>query len=70
MKEVKIIIQDLFKNYPDVVTIKDVQEMLRIGRNAVYNLLRSGNIKSIRSGKKYLIPKLSVIKYLTLENNQ
>ena len=57
--------QECFKDYPDVVSIEEVQTMLRIGRNAVYELLRSGVIKSLKVGKKYIIPKVSIIKYVT-----
>ena len=53
-----------FDNYPDVVTPEDIQKMLRIGRNSVYYLLKQGKIKSLRVGKKYLIPKTSVINFL------
>jgi len=57
--------QDLqFDNYPDIVTPEDIQKMLRLGRNSVYNLLKQGKIKSLRVGKKYLIPKTSVINFL------
>ena len=53
-----------FDNYPDVVTPEDIQKMLRSGRNSVYDLLKQGKIKSLRVGKKYLIPKTSVINFL------
>ena len=53
-----------FDNYPDVVSPEDIQKMLRIGRNSVYDLLKQGKIKSLRVGKKYLIPKTSVINFL------
>ena len=53
-----------FDNYPDIVTPEDIQKMLRIGRNSVYYLLKQGKIKSLRVGKKYLIPKTSVINFL------
>ena len=53
-----------FDNYPDIVTSEDIQKMLRIGRNSVYDLLKQGKIKSLRVGKKYLIPKTSVINFL------
>lgn len=53
-----------FDNYPDIVTPEDIQKMLRIGRNSVYDLLKQGKIKSLRVGKKYLIPKTSVINFL------
>ncbi len=39
--------------------------MLNIGRNKVYELLKSGEIKSIRIGNKYIIPKKSVIDFVT-----
>ena len=56
--------REIFLNYPDVVRVEEVQEMLRIGRNTVYELLESGSIKSLRVGKKYVIPKKCVINYL------
>lgn len=56
----------IFANYPDVVSVDDVQAMLHIGRNAAYSLLQSGAITTIRVGKKYIIPKASVIDFLGL----
>lgn len=57
----------MFREYPDVVTPADLQKMLHIGRNAVYKLLGNNLIDNIRIGKKYIIPKINVIKYLTAE---
>lgn len=57
---------EIFKDYPDVVTPTDVQNMLHIGRNRVYELLKTNTIKSIKVGKKYIIPKKSVINFLQL----
>lgn len=54
----------MFQDYRDVVTIGEVQQMLRIGRNAVYTLLKEQKIKNVRIGKKYIIPKKSVINFL------
>ncbi len=56
----------MFSNYPDVVSVQDVQAMLHIGRNAAYGLLQSGAIATIRVGKRYIIPKASVIDFLGL----
>ena len=58
--------REMFKDYPDVVIPDDLQEMLHIGRNSVYELLRNKTIKSIKVGKKYIIPKSSVINFLQL----
>lgn len=56
--------EELFKNYPDVITIADLQRMLHIGRNAAYKLLQDKSIRSIRYGKKYIIPKSSVTNFI------
>ncbi len=56
---------ELFKDYPDIITIIDLQAMLHIGRNAAYKLLQDNSIVSIRVGKKYIIPKSSVANFVT-----
>ena len=56
---------DMFKDYPDIITILDLQAMLHIGRNAAYKLLQDNSIVSIRVGKKYIIPKASVANFVT-----
>jgi excisionase family DNA binding protein len=56
--------KEIFAEYPDVVTPDDLQTMLKIGRNSVYDLLKNKLIKSIRVGKKYIIPKENVIDFL------
>ena len=56
--------KELFAEYPDVVTPDDLQTMLKIGRSSAYDLLKNKLIKSIRVGKKYIIPKENVIDFL------
>ncbi len=60
----------MFSSYPDVVTPEDLQSMLKIGRNAVYDILKNGLIKTIRIGKKYIIPKVNVIRFLSATNSE
>ena len=56
--------QVFFQSYPDIVTHGDLCEMLHISRNSAYRLLKSGQIKHIQMGKKYLIPKANISKYI------
>lgn len=56
--------KEIFAEYPDVVTPDDLQTMLKIGRSSAYDLLKNKLIKSIRGGKKYIIPKENVIDFL------
>lgn len=45
------------KNYPDVLTPKDLKEFLGFGKDKTYSLLKNGDIKCLKMGKKILIPK-------------
>ena len=55
---------DMFKEYPDVITIEDLQDMLHIGRSSAYGMLKDGTIKARRNGRRFIIPKASVINYV------
>ena len=55
----------MFEQYPEVVTVPEVAEMLRIGRNTAYGLIHSGAIESIRVKGQIRITKASVIKFLS-----
>ena len=56
---------ELFKDYPDVVSIQDLQKMLHIGRNTAYEILKDGTISAARIGKRYIIPKRSVVEFIS-----
>lgn len=56
------------ESFPDVVSVKQVQKILGIGRVSVYNLIESGKISAFRLGSTYKIPKKAVAQFL--ENNQ
>ncbi|MCD7772089.1 MAG: helix-turn-helix domain-containing protein [Oscillospiraceae bacterium] len=45
----------LLKNYDDVMIVEEVCEVLKLGKNKVYELLQSGDIASRKVGRKYLI---------------
>lgn len=55
---------EIFKEYPDVITIEELMQMLRIGQNVAYDMLKTKTIKADRYGNRYIIPKQSVINYI------
>ena len=56
----------MFEKYPDVVEFKELCQMLGgISKKLAYRLLANGEIFSVRVGRSYKIPKMSVIAYLT-----
>lgn len=55
----------MFKEYPDVVDVSTLAEMLQISRKAAYALLADGAIKHRKIGRIYRVPKKAVIEFLT-----
>ena len=57
--------ETMFEKYPDVVDVEDLCKMLGgISRKLAYRLLADQDIKSVRIGRTYKIPKVCVIEYL------
>ena len=55
---------DISRDYDEILSIEDVMEILHIGKNSVYSLLKSNEIRNIRVGKRYIVPKQSVINFI------
>ena len=56
--------KEVLTNYDDILVPKDVQNILHIGRNTLYQYLSDGTIKSIRIANKYRIPKQYLIDFM------
>lgn len=54
----------MFNDYSDIVTIDELCEMLRIGKNKAYELLQNGNIKAFRCGRLWIISKTAVEEFV------
>ena len=57
-----------FESMPFVLNVIDVADTLNIGRNAAYNLVNSGQIKSVKVGNHYRIPRDSFIDFINGDN--
>ena len=53
-----------YDDIPLVMTVEDLMPILLIGRNTAYELVRSGEIKSIRVGRQIRIPRDALITFL------
>lgn len=49
---------------PVVIHVKDLAEILSISLTSAYCLVRSGQVRTVRVGRRYLIPKQSLLVYL------
>ena len=54
----------MFQDYPDVLDLRQVSEILQISTKTGSRLLRDGTIKSLKIGNSYRIPKPYLISYI------
>lgn len=55
----------MLEKFKDVLTVRDLFEILPLGRSKIYELLRNGQIRHLRVGTKIIIPKQNVIDFLS-----
>ncbi len=68
--ELKELYTLMFPEYPDIITVPQLQTMLGISRHLAYELISKGCIHGVIIGRSYKIPKINVIKYLLSMNDQ
>ena len=54
----------MFEEYPDILTVEETAEALRVGYNALYELLNEGKVKAYKNGRVWRIPKDSIKNYI------
>ena len=51
-------------DYPDLMTVSEMQSVLNISRSLSYKLIREGTVRSIRVGNIIRIPKICIIDFM------
>lgn len=54
----------MLEGIDDLLTSEQVAEILKIGKNALYELLASGVLKAYRNGRVWRIPRQAVEEYI------
>ena len=54
----------MMEEYPDVLTVEEACEVLRISSSTLYHLLSLGEIKGYRIGKTWRVPKLAIQEFI------
>ena len=54
----------MFTDFPDFMSVNDIRRALCIGRTKAYELIKSGEIKSVKVGNAIRIPKVSLLDYV------
>lgn len=59
----------MFDQYPDILTVEEVCEALRMGYNAVYELLNLGKLKAYKNGRVWRITREALKEYVMKSTN-
>lgn len=59
----------MLKEYPDIMNIEQMCEILGISTKTGYRILKSGSICSLKVGRSYRIPKAHLFTYLSIGCN-
>ena len=57
-------IRFMLNEYPDVMSIDEMCRALSIGKKTGYKLLQTGQIRFLKIGRAYRIPKINLLEYL------
>ena len=68
--ELRELYKMMFPDYPDIVTVAQLQKMLGISRHLAYDLINDGYISGIKIGNAFKIPKVNVINYVMEEGGE
>jgi len=58
--------RNIFKEYPDILDVKQVSVLLGVSTKTVYKLLREGTLASLKVGREFKIPKVNLMKYVKI----
>jgi len=51
---------------PDALTVLEAARILRVDRKTVYALIYEGRLRAVRVGRKYIVPKLALLRLLDI----
>lgn len=55
----------MLNNTKDILTLKELQQLLHKGKNTALRLVQSGDIEAFRVGKQWRVMKESVARYVS-----
>ena len=56
--------RSILKEYPDVLNVDQVSTILGISDKMTYKLLNGGDLKSLKIGRMFKIPKIYLLQYI------
>ena len=54
----------MYENIPEIMTLKECMQLLRVGKNTILDLIHSGELSAFRIGNRWKITKESVLEFI------
>lgn len=54
----------MLESYSDLLTVKEISEILMVSKQKVRNLIKAEKIKSIKIGREYRVTKNNLINFI------
>lgn len=54
----------MYENIPEVMTLKECQELLKVGKNTMLELLHTRQIEGFKIGSRWKVKKESLVEFL------
>jgi len=55
---------NMFNEYGDILTLEEMCQILKVGKNNGYKLLTQGLIRAYKNGRNWRIPRESIVEYV------
>lgn len=63
-KELEMLYPELFNNYGDTLSVKDIADYFDISENTVYTYLKRRKIKGRKVGKNWIVTRARLIEFI------
>ena len=54
----------MYENIPEIMTLRECQQLLKVGKNTMLDLIHSGELSAFRIGNWWKITKESVLEFI------
>lgn len=54
----------MYENIPEVMTLEECRNILKVGKNTMLDLLHTNRIEGFKIGNRWKIPKESVVDFI------
>ena len=59
----------MYENIPEIMTLKECQQLLKVGKNTMLELLHTRQIEGFKIGSRWKVKKESLVEFLEYGDN-